>query len=39
MGGNWSPVITIDKLILSLWILIDNPNLDSPANNEAAILY
>lgn len=35
----WSPAQTIESIILSIISILDNPNIESPANLEAAILY
>ena len=34
----WSPVLTISKVILSICSLLDEPNPDDPLNGEAARL-
>ena len=39
LGGQWSPVLTVQKALLSLISLLDDPNIDSPANSDAASLY
>jgi len=35
----WSPAQTIESIILSIISILDNPNIDSPANLDAAKLY
>jgi len=37
-GEKWSPVNTIQSIILSIMLIIQDPNTDSPANIEAAKL-
>jgi len=37
--SGWSPIQNIDKIILSLISLLNDPNPDSPLNGEAAVLY
>lgn len=36
---NWSPVLTIEKVLLSIISLLDKPNTSDPLNSEAARLY
>lgn len=36
---NWSPALTLDKVLLSVKALLQNPNPDDPLNAEAAKLY
>ena len=36
---NWSPVLSISKVLISLCSLLNDPNPDSPLNGEAAGLY
>lgn len=35
----WSPVLTIDRVLLSICSLLDDPNPDDPLNAAAARLY
>jgi ubiquitin-conjugating enzyme E2 D/E len=35
----WSPALTIPKLLLSICSLMDQPNADDPLNTEAANMY
>ena len=35
----WSPIYDVSSILLSIQSLLDNPNQNSPANNEAAVLY
>jgi ubiquitin-conjugating enzyme E2 A len=36
---NWSPALSIAKVIISIISLLSDPNPRSPLNNDAAILY
>tara|TARA_B110000902_G_C14024902_1_gene481775 strand:- start:163 stop:609 length:447 start_codon:yes stop_codon:yes gene_type:complete len=36
---NWSPSLNIQSILMSLISLFDDPNVKSPANRNAAILY
>ena len=36
---NWSPALTISKILLSICSLMDDQNPDDPLNNEAAQIY
>jgi len=36
---NWSPALTLDKVLLSIKALLQHPNPDDPLNAEAAKLY
>ena len=35
----WSPALTVEKILLSISSLLDDPNPDDPLNVSAAILY
>lgn len=35
----WSPALTIDKVLLSILLLLDNPNPSDPLNQQAAFLF
>ena len=35
----WRPVITVYSIIQSIILILNQPNLDSPANIDAAIMY
>lgn len=39
LGGMWSPVLTVEKLVLSIQTLLLNPNPLSPLNGTAARLW
>jgi len=39
LGGQWTPVMNVQIALLSLISLLDDPNIDSPANSDAASLY
>lgn len=39
LKDNWSPALTLDKVLLSLISLLEAPNPDDPLNTEAANLY
>jgi ubiquitin-conjugating enzyme E2 D/E len=39
LKNNWSPSLTLDKVLLSIIALLDNPNPDDPLDAEAASLY
>ena len=36
---NWAPSLNIQSILMSLISLFDDPNISSPANRDAAILY
>ena len=36
---NWSPALSISKVLISICSLLNDPNPDSPLNGEAADLY
>jgi ubiquitin-conjugating enzyme E2 D/E len=36
---NWSPALSISKVLISICSLLNDPNPDSPLNSEAADLY
>ncbi len=36
---NWSPALSISKVLISICSLLNDPNPDSPLNGEAAKLY
>lgn len=38
-GGQWSPLLTTETLLLSIQSLLDDPNPDDPLNGEAADLF
>ena len=39
LADKWSPSIWVGTLLMSLQIVIQSPNLDSPANVDARILF
>lgn len=39
LKNQWSPALTIDKVLISLHSLLSDPNPDDPLNREAAIKY
>ncbi|XP_052074154.1 uncharacterized protein LOC127712031 isoform X2 [Mytilus californianus] len=39
MGLQWSPAVTISKILLNISALLTSPNLDCRLNGEAANLY
>ncbi|EJW01410.1 hypothetical protein EDEG_00457 [Edhazardia aedis USNM 41457] len=39
LKSEWSPALTIGKVLLSISSLLGNPNPDDPLDNEAARLY
>ena len=39
LNKNWSPVLTISKILLSILSLLDDPNPDDPLDIKAAELY
>ena len=39
LKSNWSPALTVPKLVLSIISLLTDPNPTSPLNGEAAQLY
>lgn len=39
LKSNWSPVLSVAKLVLSIISLLTDPNANSPLNGEAAQLY
>jgi ubiquitin-protein ligase len=39
LKSNWTPILTIDKIIGMITILLDSPTLDSPLNAEAVKLF
>jgi ubiquitin-conjugating enzyme E2 A len=39
LQGEWSPVQNIRTILLSILSLLTDPNPDSPANRDAALLY
>jgi ubiquitin-conjugating enzyme E2 A len=38
-GHGWSPSTTLERMLLDLQLLLDQPNTASPLNSEAAALY
>jgi len=38
-NGAWSPLMTVDALLVSIQSLLDDPNPSDPLNTEAAALY
>ena len=38
-NGAWSPLMTVDSLLVSIQSLLDDPNPADPLNNDAASLY
>ena len=39
LKSNWSPALSVAKLVLSIISLLTDPNPASPLNGEAAVLY
>lgn len=39
LKSNWSPALTLEKTLLSIVALLQNPNPDDPLNASAATLY
>ena len=39
LKNNWSPALTISKILISICSLLNDPNPDSPLNSYAADLY
>ena len=39
LQSNWAPSLNIQSILMSLISLFDDPNVRSPANRDAAILY
>ena len=39
ISERWSPVQNIEKILLSVQSLLSNPNCESPANVDAAVMY
>lgn len=39
LKSNWSPALTLEKTMLSIVALLQNPNADDPLNSSAASLY
>ncbi|KAM0672862.1 Ubiquitin-conjugating enzyme E2 4 [Ordospora colligata] len=39
LKDQWTPALTIDKVLLSIIVLLQEPNPDDPLNGEAAGLY
>ena len=39
LQDNWSPAYDTYSILAAIHALLDNPNPNSPANNEAAKLY
>ena len=39
LQNNWAPSLNIQSILMSLISLFDDPNINSPANRDAAILY
>jgi len=39
LKSNWSPALTLEKTMLSIVALLQNPNPDDPLNSSAASLY
>jgi ubiquitin-protein ligase len=38
-SGGWSPALTLDKVLMSIMLLLETPNPDDPLDAEAASLY
>jgi ubiquitin-conjugating enzyme E2 A len=38
-SGKWAPVYGVDKILLSIQALLTDPNPDSPAHRDAAIMF
>lgn len=39
LKDSWSPVLTLNKILLSIYLLLDRPNPDSALNGPAAIQF
>ena len=39
LQNNWAPSLNIQSILMSLISLFDDPNVNSPANRDAAVLY
>jgi ubiquitin-protein ligase len=39
LQDQWSEVMSIEKILISIRSLLNEPNVNSPANHEAALLY
>ena len=39
LKGQWSPALTIDKILLSIQALLQDPNPDDPLTAEIAVIY
>jgi ubiquitin-protein ligase len=39
LKNNWSPALTLDKVLMSILVLMQAPNADDPLNSTAASLY
>lgn len=39
LKSGWSPALTLDKILLSIIILLETPNPDDPLDSSAASLY
>ena len=39
LKSNWSPALTIIKVLLSITSLLTDPNPDSPLDRDSAVMY
>jgi ubiquitin-conjugating enzyme E2 A len=39
LGNQWSPIYDVSAILTSIRSLLADPNPNSPANNEAAVLF
>ena len=39
MSEKWKPVLTVEHILLSVISMLIDPNLESPANVDAAIMF
>ena len=39
MTEKWNPVLTIEAVLVSVLSMLVDPNLESPANVDASVLY
>ena len=39
VSEKWRPILGVKEIVLSVLSMLSSPNLESPANMEAAIMY
>ena len=39
LSEKWRPILGVKEIVLSVLSMLSSPNLESPANMEAAIMY